>query len=168
MTFTHILTPIDFSTPSHEALAYACQEAELHQASLTLIHVLPQSTATHVYYPRGSSADSRGFTVEGVAVPVPPAPEPVSVRQDEGEEALQRLGDLVPSSFAGTWHTKLASGDPADAIVQEAREQEVDLIVMSTHGRTGLAHLLLGSVAEKVMRHASCPVMVTRFRPTAS
>ena len=168
MRFTHILAPTDFSSPSEDALAYAFQEAALHQARLTLIHVLPHRAATHVYYPQGTAADSRGFTAEGVAVPVPPSREPMSVRQDEGEETLRQLRELVPHAFTGAWHATLASGDPADAIVQAAQEQEVDLIVMGTHGRTGLAHLFLGSVAEKVMRHAPCPILVTRSHSAAS
>lgn len=59
----------------------------------------------------------------------------------------------------------LLHGDPATQIVQFAEDEGVDLIVMGTHGRTGLKHLLMGSVAEHVLRHARCPVLVVRLRP---
>jgi nucleotide-binding universal stress UspA family protein len=86
------------------------------------------------------------------------------VRRDYNEEALVQLQDLVPASFTGPWKTEVATGDPANAIVQAAQDLGVDLIVMATHGRTGLQHVFLGSVAEKVIRHAPCPVLAIRYR----
>jgi nucleotide-binding universal stress UspA family protein len=57
---------------------------------------------------------------------------------------------------------QVTAGHPADAIVRTAEELDVDLIIMATHGRTGVAHMVLGSVAEKVVRHAPCPVLTVR------
>ena len=64
--------------------------------------------------------------------------------------------------FQGTWDVEVAVGHPADTIVRVAQERGADLIVMGTHGRTGLQHVLLGSVAEKVVRLAPCPVLTVR------
>ena len=74
----------------------------------------------------------------------------------------------MPPSFTGVWKPKVVAGDPADAIVRMAEELEVDLIVMGTHGRTGLQHVLLGSVAEKVVRLALCPVLTVRYKAGAA
>lgn len=81
---------------------------------------------------------------------------------DYSEEMLTRLRDLVPEAFRDTWDVEIAVGHPADTIVRLAREGNADLIVMATHGRTGLGHLVLGSVAEKVVRLAPCPVLAVK------
>ena len=75
-----------------------------------------------------------------------------------------RLHDLVPQAFHNTWGVEIAAGHPAEAIVRVAQERKADLIVMGTHGRTGLQHVLLGSVAEKVVRLAPCPVLTVRYK----
>ena len=62
----------------------------------------------------------------------------------------------------GDWEADVVRGDPDDAIVEYAREHGADLIVMGSHGHTGLRHLLMGSVAEHVLRHAPCPVLIVR------
>jgi nucleotide-binding universal stress UspA family protein len=85
------------------------------------------------------------------------------VRQDHGEEAFQHLRDSVPASFSGRWEVEVTTGDPAEAIVRMAQAYKADLIVMGTHGRTGLPHVLLGSIAEKVVRLAPCPVLTIRY-----
>jgi nucleotide-binding universal stress UspA family protein len=74
------------------------------------------------------------------------------VLHDHHEAALTQLRDLMPASFQGTWDVDVAAGPPAETIVHVAHERGADLIVMGTHGRTGLQHVLLGSVAEKVVR----------------
>jgi universal stress protein A len=94
---------------------------------------------------------------------MPAAPAPEIVRFDHNEEALERLRDLVPDSFKGTWDVEVSTGKTADAILRTAQDQNVDLIVMGTHGRTGLSHTLFGSVAEAVMHHAKCPVLMVRY-----
>jgi nucleotide-binding universal stress UspA family protein len=168
MLYTHILMPTDFSTAANQALAYACEEATQHQATLTLLHVMPQHTATEVYYVTSTPGPPMGFEAEfGGKLPSPPILPPDTVRRDHTEEALTQLQDLIPPSFTGPWYVKVATGNPADAIVQVAQELTVDLIVMATHGRTGLPHVFLGSVAEKVVRHAPCPVLTVRYRQKA-
>jgi universal stress protein A len=165
MAFTHLLVPTDFSEPANHALRYAMEEATLHHAKVTLLHVQPSDTGTEVYYVSGVPAAGleAGFdVVAGGRLGTSPVPEPTVVRRDYSEESLTKLHDLVPKALQGTWQVALAVGRPADAIVRFAQEHHVDLIVMATHGRTGLGHVLLGSVAEKVVRLAPCPVLTVR------
>jgi nucleotide-binding universal stress UspA family protein len=165
MPFTHILAPTDFSVPAQQALRYAIEEARQHQAKLTLLHVLQHQPATEVYYVRGAPEGRRGYEGDfGSALPTTPPSAPQTVLRDHNEEALTQLHDLIPPEFSNSWGAQVTTGDPADAIVREAAQLGVDLIVMGTHGRTGLQHVLLGSVAEKVVRYAPCPVLTVRHR----
>jgi len=164
MLYTHILVPTDFSPATHSALVYAYEEATQHQAKLTLLHVLQHHPATEVYYVKDTPQSGTGYAEFGEKLPAFPPSPPETVRRDFHEEALVHLHDLVPASFTGSWEAQVTAGDPAEAIVRTAAEIGVDLIVMATHGRTGLPHILLGSVAEKVVRHASCPVLTVRQR----
>ena len=167
MGFTHVLVPTDFSDPANLALSYALEEATLHHAKVTLLHVLAPHADTDVYYVTGSPEPPPQGSYDPVAggrLGARPLSEPTVVRTDPTEEALTRLQDLVPNAGRGTWDVALAVGHPADAVVRVARERNVDLIVMATHGRTGLQHVLLGSVAEKVVRLAPCPVLTIRFK----
>jgi nucleotide-binding universal stress UspA family protein len=164
MAFTHILAPTDFSAPAQHALRFAFEEAMLHQARVTLLHVMTHHTGTEVFYVAGAPEAPTGFDPAfGGGLPSLHASPPQVVLQDHGEEALQHLRDLVPASFRGSWGVDVTTGDPAEAIVRTAQANHADLIVMSTHGRTGLPHVLLGSIAEKVVRLAPCPVLTIRF-----
>jgi universal stress protein A len=164
MIFTHVLVPTDFSDPARQALRYALEEAALHGARVTLLHVLPAHAGTDVYYPTRSPEPPQQGAIDPVVGGLgrPPAPTPTVVRRDPGEEALAQLRDLVPESFHGAWEADVAIGHPADTIVRVAQERGADLIVMATRGRTGLQHVLLGSVAERVVRLAPCPVLTVR------
>jgi nucleotide-binding universal stress UspA family protein len=168
MPFTHVLVPTDLSEPANYALRHAIEEASLHHARVTLLHVLPADTGTDVYYVTGAPA--AGAAQEGVDPSgggrlrtFPPSP-PTVVRHDPGEVASTRLRDLIAPAFDGTWEIEVAVGQPAETIVRVAQERNADLIVMGTHGRTGLQHVLLGSVAEKVVRLAPCPVLTVRYK----
>jgi nucleotide-binding universal stress UspA family protein len=164
MAFTHVLMPTDFSEPANHALRYAIEEATLHHARVTLLHVMPAHTGTDVYFITGAPGPEPGFDPAlGGRLGTPASSHPTVVRHDHNEEALTQLRDLMPPSFPGTWDVEIASGTPAETIVRVAEENAADLIVMGTHGRTGLQHVLLGSVAEKVVRLASCPVMTVRY-----
>jgi nucleotide-binding universal stress UspA family protein len=163
MAFTHILAPTDFSAPAQHALHFAFEEAMLHQAHVTLLHVMTHHTGTEVFYIAGAPQTPTGFDPAfGGRLPSLQASPPQVVRQDYGEEALQHLRDLVPASFQGPWGVEVTTGDPAEAIVRTAQANHADLIVMGTHGRTGLPHVFLGSIAEKVVRLAPCPVLTIR------
>jgi len=85
------------------------------------------------------------------------------VLYDHNEEALAQLRDLMPDTFYGAWEVEVAVGPPADTIVRVAQKRDADLIVMGTHKRTGRRHVLLGGVAEKVVRLAACPVLTVIY-----
>jgi len=164
MAFTHVLIPTDFSDPASNAFRYALEEASLHRARVTLLHVLGQHSETDVYYVTGELGSSPQGSVDLVAggrLGGPSAP-PTVVRRDHADEALTQLQDLVRGAFKGKWEAEVAAGPPAETIVRIARERQADLIVMGTHGRTGLQHVLLGSVTEQVVRLAPCPVLTVR------
>jgi len=166
MAFRHVLVPTDFSEPANHALRYAVEEAVMHRAKVTLLHVRPSDSGTEVYYVTGSPApgvEAGLDVVAGGRLGTTPVSEPTVVRHDYGEETLTRLRDLVPEAFRGTWEVEIAVGRPADTIVRLARQRNADLIVMATHGRTGLEHVVLGSVAEKVVRLAPCPVLTVKY-----
>jgi universal stress protein A len=163
MAFTHVLIPTDFSEPALWALRYALEEATLHHAKVTLLHILPAHMSTDVYFVTGAPEPQPGFDPaleRRLGTPTPP--QPTVVLDDHHEAALTQLRDLMPAAFHGTWEADVAAGPPAETIVRVAQERGADLIVMGTHGRTGLRHALIGSVAEKVVRLAPCPVLVTR------
>jgi nucleotide-binding universal stress UspA family protein len=138
-----ILVPVDFSDFSREALAAATGIAELRGAEITLLHVMiePQASVPYEVYIDWQK-------VKG------------EIRAD-AEKLLAQMA--APGTSAGKAVKRLEWGEPASTIVQVAKEGSFDLIVMATHGRTGLSRLFLGSVAENVIRHAPCPVL--SFRP---
>jgi nucleotide-binding universal stress UspA family protein len=143
MSTQHFLVPIDFSAYADQALDYAIALAQKLPARLTLVHVI------HII-PLGIA--------EGGA-PLPPTyleTLEADVRQNL-ETYRQRVKDAGLESAVMTLH-----GIPFQAIIDVARDEQVDMIIMGTHGRTGLKHVLLGSVAEKVVRLAPCPVLITR------
>jgi nucleotide-binding universal stress UspA family protein len=144
MTVQHILVPLDFSADADQALEYAIVLASTLQARLTLLHVL-------LTVPPWSEGDrGRGLPEDYLRQLAAEVQQGLATRQ-------QRVQD---AGLEG--HSLLVYGVPFQGILDTAREQKVDLIIMSTHGRTGLKHVLLGSVAEKVVRLAPCPVLVTR------
>jgi len=139
-----ILVPVDFSTASRAALWRAGELATALGATIELLHVVDLPQPLHVI--------SEGH------VPLPPEYRRDVLRGTEGH-----LTDwLETATIPATIHRALGEGKPFVEIVKYARDHSVDLIVMGTHGRGGLSHLLLGSVADKVIRTAPCPVMTVR------
>ena len=141
--FTRILVPTDFSTPSDVALEYARVMARQFGASLHIIHVIEDPTLEG-----GLGPDTM----------VPPSPETRTARL---HDALERLSHRVTAEDRANLlaRTEVIFGKPSPTIVNYASDNGFDLIVMGTHGRAGIAHLLMGSVAELVVRNATCPVM---------
>ena len=140
LTIRRILHPTDFSPSSDAALRLAAVLAKDHDAQVVLLHVIEPP-------PVGSSG----------AVPAPPPGLPPS--RAEVEQRLSALAATLPELRT---ECRVAEGPAADAILEAAQETGCDVIVMGTHGRTGLARLLVGSVAEKVVRHAPCPVLTVK------
>lgn len=140
-----ILVPTDFSKSSDNALTYAVAFAEKFGAKILLLHVVQ---------------DLALFIPEAV-LPAPPLVPPVEQFLTAAKEALDRAirGLNRPGV---TIQPEVAEGVTYEEVLRVARERDVDLIVMGTHGHTGLAHVLLGSIAEKVVRRAPCPVLTVR------
>jgi nucleotide-binding universal stress UspA family protein len=134
-----VLHPTDFSERSEYAFRLACSLARDYSARLVVLHVV---TPPVVIYG------------EGV---VPPEPETFRL---EAEEKLNQLE--APAAGVGL-ERRLTEGEPVAEILRQAREIGADLIVLGTHGRTGLGRLLMGSVAEQVVRQAPCPVLTVRL-----
>jgi nucleotide-binding universal stress UspA family protein len=143
---TKILVPTDFSETADAALEYAKVLAGQLGASLHLLHVFSDPYAAAACAPE---------------VYAPPPPSLRELAKEEARECLrQRLTADEEKRSGGTWD--IVSGLTAKQIVEYADEHAMDLIVMGTHGRRGFAHLLLGSVAEHVVRTAGCPVLTVR------
>src|SRR5262249_9594727 len=134
-----------FSKYSQVALTYAVALAEKFGAELHLLHVVQ---------------DLAVFIPDAVAVAPPIAP-PLEQFTAAAREALERVV-RENGLEQRTVHREIREGTPFYEIIRFAREQDIDLIVMGTHGHSGLAHMLLGSVTEKVVRKAPCPVLTVR------
>jgi nucleotide-binding universal stress UspA family protein len=139
-----ILVPTDFSEPADAALTYAIDLAANLGATVSLVHVFDDPFAG-------------GGVYTGEYVPMP-----AEMRAEIVADLRRRLADAVSKRGHSELNPELLIGPTARTIVDGARERNVDLIVMGTHGRGGLAHLLLGSVAERVVRSAACPVLIVR------
>jgi nucleotide-binding universal stress UspA family protein len=150
--FTRILVPTDFSAQSDAALATAKDLAARFGASLHLVHVLEDPYAVATY-----SADALGYLPPGIK----------ESWQQEAEKHLNALLTPAERTALKATTTVLFGGAAAREIVEHAQDKRIDLIVMGTHGRGGFAHLLIGSVAERVVRTATCPVLTVRGVATA-
>ena len=146
MTAQRFLVPVDFSEYANQALAYAISLASKLEARLTLLHVIPPLPL--------------GGVDMGVTLPY------TYIHDLEAEitSAMQAYLEQV-TAVGLEGEITVIHGVPFQEIIETAKTRQVDLIVMGTHGRTGLQHVLLGSVAEKVVRLAPCPVLVVR-QPT--
>ena len=139
-----ILVPIDFSECSKKALRYAVALAKEHEAAITLLYAVP----TH--YAVGEYGGINYAALEG------------DMRASGDKQLSALVVDEVRGEVAADRLVRTGSA-PAE-IIEVARSLPADLIVISTHGRTGLKHMFLGSVTEYVVRHAPCPVLVVRER----
>ncbi len=139
-----ICCPVDFSEPSRVALRVAASLARRYGAELAIFHAYPVPGYT---LPEGSVVPSTHMLQE--------LANETDTHLAEWKREAEDLG--VPRVV-----TAQGVGEPAAEIVDYARESGMDLLVIGTHGRTGLSHAILGSVAERVVRHASCPVLTIR------
>lgn len=139
-----VLVPIDFSDYSKSALKYAVNFVKLFKAQLILIYVVEP-----VIYPPD-------FSMGQIAIPS------VDLEMDKrAEEELNKLAEQeIPTEIKVKSIVK--TGKPFIEIIETASEQDADLIIIATHGHTGMEHILFGSTAEKVVRKAPCPVLTLR------
>ena len=143
MTIQHVLVPLDFSPYAEQALDYAITLAQHLQARVTLLHVIQLPTVVNV---EGGMWPSSTFLDD--------------LEADVTRDMEAYRTRVTAAGLAG--ECLVVQGIPFQEILDIAKARQVDLIVMGTHGRTGLSHVLLGSVAEKVVRLAPCPVLVAR------
>jgi nucleotide-binding universal stress UspA family protein len=143
-----ILVPVDFSDPSLQALDYAIEFGRPFKAELIVLHVVESA-----YYPLVADAFVAGYDMGLVQRELERA----------GREQLARLATRLEKRRLAV-RTLLSIGAASPVIVATAKKLGADLIIMSTHGRTGLSHVLMGSVAERVVRSAACPVLTVRAR----
>ena len=143
MKIKRILCPTDFSAIAEKAVEYAVFLASSHNAELQLLHVVD-----HLH----------GFDNYLI---LSMTPHEISERMEK--HANEDLSEVV-NQIKETVKTEKAvrHGKASVQIIKMAREMKADLIVMGSHGRTGLSHVIIGSVAEAVVRHAYCPVLVVR------
>jgi universal stress protein A len=144
MQIKTIFVPYDFSEYADYAFTWAVELTKQYHAKVHLFHAVPLFSRT--VYPEGMFLLDLS-KIEG---------EVVADVEKRLQEMIVGRGATVPIS------TKVVIGDAVWEICQAAEREHADLIVMGSHGRTGLAHVFLGSVAERVVRHASCPVLVAR------
>ena len=139
-----ILCPTDFSEPSLQGLDAAVDLAKMFQAELKLIYVLP-------VLPTHGGEANYNFEI----------PEYERILHKDSDDKLKDIAKArVPASIKSS--SEIGHGNAAKEIVRVAEEEKFDLIVIATHGHTGWHHLVVGSVAEKVIHHAHCPVFVIR------
>jgi nucleotide-binding universal stress UspA family protein len=140
-----ILVPTDFSEASETALKYAKALAEAFGSSLHLVHVVEDLLA-------------HAWAAEVYVASMP------SLREEIEKEATARIGAMVTDQECERLRvtTAIVAGNPFLEIIRYARAHDVDLIVIGSHGRGPIAHMLLGSVAEKVVRKSPCPVLTVR------
>src|SRR5512138_269372 len=138
-----ILVPSDFSECSDEALRYGLELARRFDAQLHLLHVVQDPVA-------------QPWAAEGFSVPL------FEVVEQWQKQAEERLRASVPEADLGRVTVASVVATPYAEILDYAATHAVDLIVMGTHGRGGVTHMLLGSIAERVVRRAPCPVLTVR------
>lgn len=145
MKFSTILFANDFSEGSDHAFEYALALAKQFSARLLIVHVINEPV------------DLRGFYVPHISFE--------NLEQEIAESAAKMMDRFCSKNLAefAPYEKFVISGVPYEEIVKKAAESNADLIVMGTHGRKGVDHLLFGSTAERVVRSAHCPVMTVRL-----
>lgn len=162
--FTSILVPVDFSAYSTAALHYAAGIAARFGSSVIVLHVIAHDVTTHAVQHRLEHA---GMSLLGDWVrPEPQEMPPEAAEEVVGdlrEQAYTALQTFLPSELARlAVELRVVTGAPFERILETAVRARVALIVLGTHGRTGLAHAFMGSVAERVIRLAPCPVLTVK------
>jgi nucleotide-binding universal stress UspA family protein len=144
VSISKVLVPIDFSDYSKSALKYAVNFAKIFKADMFLIYVVEP-----IIYPPD-------FSMGQIAIP--------SVSTEWDERAREELDKLAKTEISSDVNVKtiIKTGKPFVEIIDTATEENIDLIIIATHGHSGVEHILFGSTAEKVVRKAPCPVLTLR------
>lgn len=146
MTPARILWPTDFSTVSLEGGKYARAFCQQFKAELHVVHVIPPALGPEL------------------PATIPPEMPPLATDPSLLTGSQKNLEKIVAELMGTTKGVVMEAffGSPWDTVCDYARQREIDLIVLATHGRTGLAHVLIGSTAEKIVQHAPCPVLTVK------
>jgi len=149
LIFKRVLVTTDFSEAGDAAIPYAFRIAADHGAEVVLCHVIETPPTPNPLYAHYSSTELF-------------RPEARLQAEQKAHEALRARvpKDATPATVS--YRTRVVDGDPVARILEMTREEEAELLVIATHGRTGLKHFFLGSVVERVIRQAHCPVLVIR------
>lgn len=139
--FKTVLCPTDFSDASYHALEYGLRFAQNAGGLLIVTHV--------IHVPGGDLLTGESYTLNF---------------NEAQEHVVERLREVHVNRLQSYPKCELVPviGDPAEEITAMAKTRDADIIIMSTHGRSGLSHLVMGSVAEQILRHAPCPVFIVR------
>ena len=149
MQIRTILLPTDFSECGNYALSYAASLARTFNASIICVNVIEPIVPTVGY--------------SGMAEPLPIA-DIADQLEDSAERELPKLAECDECEGLNV-EELVVHGEAASEIVRVGKDRDVDLIVIASHGRTGLGRILFGSTAEAVVRHATCPVLVVKPPP---
>jgi nucleotide-binding universal stress UspA family protein len=144
-SITKVLVPIDFSALSNRAIELAAELASRYGASLTVLHVFEPMVFV---VPDGAVLQS---------------PEGLADQLRDTEQLVAKGLAAAQAAGAKDVRSLVRQGGPVEEKLAEAKDNGYDLVVMGTHGRSGLKHALLGSVAEQLIRRASCPVLTVRL-----
>lgn len=146
MKLHKIVVPLDFSANSRKALRYAVEFAKKLGGIIHLVYV----------------TEPASFMNDLSNVPI------VIEEADITARAADKLNVIAEEEITGRveFTTEVRTGKPFDEIIKAAKENDADLIIISTHGYTGLKHVFMGSTAERIVRHATCPVLVVRQKET--
>ncbi|HLV19262.1 MAG TPA: universal stress protein [Polyangiaceae bacterium] len=153
LTIRRILVPVDFSSGSRGALQRAIAFAQKFGARIQVLHVWTSPSAVR--------PDLMAWMEGSGERPV------AEIIEQQARQDLEQLVQSVTADARQLIDARLEAGDPVTTIVDIANSEGFDLLVLGTHGRSGLSHLLLGSVAEKVVRAAPCPVLTVRLAEAA-
>jgi nucleotide-binding universal stress UspA family protein len=165
--FTPILVPVDFSAYSTKALLCAADLAERCNSAIIVLHVISREVSVHAARQRlgVERVPLLGPYTESQARNIPDQ-ELESVIVDHREQAYTQLQSFLPERLARCpIELRVVIGNPFERIIEMALREKAGLIVLGTHGRTGLAHIAMGSVAERVVRLAPCPVLTVKAPP---
>lgn len=156
-TFHRILVPTDFSDSSHSACDLAAELATKFGASIELLHV-------------DEPPSWQGFVIPELVVSMPNEASTSLHKfvQTRTQRALEHLVEALRRAGVTQVRHRTEAGEPGAVILRLAKEEQFDLIVMGTHGRKGIERLVMGSVAEGVVRQAQCPVLTVRARDEAA
>jgi nucleotide-binding universal stress UspA family protein len=156
--YEHLLVALDGSPAAEHVLEHAEALAKAFGSTVTLFRATDTAEALMVQTAGGG---------QGGVGDVGPLMDPTPILEAEREEAVSYLNAIAArlKQHNLNVNTEHFEGPPAEEIVERARALDVSLILMTTHGRSGLGRMVFGSVADSVLRHADCPVLVVRVKP---